>query len=275
MIGGNVVKKALLLAAGTLVLLTSSPAYAATGDALSKLKNIQQQEQKNSNSTSAPNVLLPDLKGQTDTVSVPTVTEIKAELGANAKDQLNDLEMAASKSTDPADHFKLAIAYELIGDTTKAVTSIHNAIQLAPNQKELYKELVSLYNSVNPSVISVFVNGEKIDFKDGNDEVNPVIVNGSTLVPIRKITEKLGAKVDWNNDTHTATIRLIDTTIQLVQDSTNATVNGNAVTLEVPAQNIGGHILVPLRFISEQFNKTVDYVPGDQGTAIIPIVDKN
>lgn len=268
-------KKTLILTAGSLAILAASPVYAANGDVLSKLKDIQQQEQKNSSSTSAPTVLLPDLKGQTDTVSVPTATEIKAELGANAKDQLNDLKMAASKSTDLADQFKLAIAYELTGDTTNAVTSLHNAIQLAPNQKELYKELVSLYNSVNPSVISVFVNGEKIDFKDGDDEVNPVIVSGSTLVPIRKITEKLGAKVDWNNDTHTATIRLIDTTIQLVQDATNATVNGNAITLEVPAQNIGGHILVPLRFISEQFNKTVDYVPGDQGTAIIPIVDKN
>ena len=263
-------KKALLLTAGTLVLLTASPAYAATGDTLSKLKDIQKQEQ-----TTTPDVLLPDLNGSTGSVTVPTAAEIKADLDVNAKNQLNDLKATASKSSDPADHFKLAIAYELTGDTNNAITSIHNAIHLAPQQKELYKELVSLYKIQNPGIISVFENGDKIDFKDGNDEVNPVIVSGSTLVPIRKITEKLGAKVDWNNDTHTATIRLLDTTIQLVQDSTNADVNGNTVTLEVPAQNIGGHILVPLRFISEQFNKNVDYVPGDQGTAIIPIVDKN
>lgn len=263
-------KKALLLTAGTLVLLTASPAYAATGDVLSKLKDIQNQEQ-----SSTSNVLLPDLKGAADTVAVPTVAEIKAELGENAKDHLNDLKATASKSSDPIDYFKLAIAYESAGDAANASASLHNAIHLAPSHKEFYQELVSLYTTQHPGIISVFVNGDKIDFKDGSDEVNPVIVSGSTLVPIRKITEKLGAKVDWNNDTHTATIRLLDTTIQLVQDSTNATENGNAVVLEVPAQNIGGHILVPLRFISEQFNKTVDYLPGDQGTAIIPIVDKN
>jgi hypothetical protein len=134
---------------------------------------------------------------------------------------------------------------------------------------------LSLYfKHKNPASLSVFVNGDKIDFKDGNVEVNPVIINGSTLVPIRKITEKLGAAVDWNNDTQTITIHLLDTSIHLVQDSTNAMVNGNTVILEVPAQNIGGHILVPLRFISEQFKKNVSYIPGDLGTAVIPIVDK-
>jgi hypothetical protein len=252
------------------MLLATSPAYASNSDALSKLKDIQKQEQ-----TTTPDVLLPNLNGSTGSATVPSAAEIKAELDVNANNQLNDLKATASNSVDPTDHFKLAIAYELIGDTTNAITSIHNAIHLAPNQIELYKELVSLFSTQNPSIISVFVNGDKIDFKDGNDEVNPVIVSGSTLVPIRKITEKLGAKVDWNNDTHTATIRLLDTTIQLIQDSTNAMVNGNKVTLEVPAQNIGGHILVPLRFISEQVNKNVDYIPGVQGTAIIPIVDKN
>jgi hypothetical protein len=158
--------------------------------------------------------------------------------------------------------------------TTEKITVLLNSIHQTPNQMELYKDLVSLFQTQKPGIISVFVNGDKIDFKDGNVEVNPVIINGSTLVPIRKITEKLGAAVDWNNDTQTVTIRLLNTSIQLVQDSTNAMVNGNTLILEVPAQNIGGHILVPLRFISEQFKKNVNYIPGDLGTAVIPIVDK-
>lgn len=158
--------------------------------------------------------------------------------------------------------------------TTDKTAFLLDAIRLTPNNKELYKELVLIYQTQKPGSISVFVSGDKIDFKDGNDEVNPIIINGSTLVPIRKISEQLGAQVGWDGNTHTAAIRLSDITIQLVQDSMKASVNGNSVTLEVQAQNIGGHILVPLRFISEQFNKDVDYVPGDQGTAIISIVDK-
>lgn len=45
------------------------------------------------------------------------------------------------------------------------------------------------------------VNGQKITL-----DVPPQIINGRTLVPLRFISEALGAKVDWNNKTKTVTI---------------------------------------------------------------------
>jgi hypothetical protein len=268
--GGYLVRTTLLVASGALMLFASAPAFASNSDILSKLKDIQQQEQHSSTDKLQPNV-----NTMPSESVISTAEEIKAELGEKAKESIDQLKAVAEKSEDPEDQFKLGIAYELSGDITNAIQTIHNAIFLGPNEKVLYQELVSLYQSQKPGIISVFINGEKLDFNDGNNVVNPVIIKGSTLVPIRKITETLGAKVEWNNDTHTATIRLLNNTVQLVQDSTQSIVDGKPVTLEVPAQNINGHILVPLRFISEQFNKNVDYVPGDQETAIIPIVDKN
>ena len=45
------------------------------------------------------------------------------------------------------------------------------------------------------------VNGQKITL-----DVAPQIINGRTLVPLRFISEALGAKVDWNNQTKTVHI---------------------------------------------------------------------
>ena len=50
--------------------------------------------------------------------------------------------------------------------------------------------------------ISVHVNGEKLEF-----DVEPVIMNGRTLVPMRKIFETLGATVSWNGDTESNDVR--------------------------------------------------------------------
>ncbi|MEQ6356886.1 copper amine oxidase N-terminal domain-containing protein [Lysinibacillus sp. M3] len=49
------------------------------------------------------------------------------------------------------------------------------------------------------------INGQKIAL-----DVAPQIINGRTLVPLRFISEALGAKVDWNNQTKTVSITTYD-----------------------------------------------------------------
>lgn len=50
----------------------------------------------------------------------------------------------------------------------------------------------------------VFVNDSEVTFKDG--EVPAVVIDGSTVLPIRKVAEKLQAIVEWDKDTMTANI---------------------------------------------------------------------
>lgn len=68
-------------------------------------------------------------------------------------------------------------------------------------------------------------------------------LNGKTrtLVPIRFISENLGATVSWNNDTKTATIQLNGKEVKVQIDSTTAYVNGQAYELpdNVPAKLMG------------------------------------
>jgi hypothetical protein len=63
----------------------------------------------------------------------------------------------------------------------------------------------SLWGSYNgfPKA-KVFVNDSEVTFKDG--EVPALVIDGSTVLPIRKVAEKLQAIVQWDKDTMTANI---------------------------------------------------------------------
>ena len=53
-------------------------------------------------------------------------------------------------------------------------------------------------------VIKIVVNGTLLEPKDVNGKVvNPFLIDGTTYVPIRAITEALGKKIDWDGETKT------------------------------------------------------------------------
>lgn len=102
--------------------------------------------------------------------------------------------------------------------------------------------------------INVKLNGESLSFTQ-----QPVIENGTTLVPMRAIFEAMGASVDWNNDTKTVTSVKSNTSISLTLYSSTAKVNGKDITLEVPGKLINGFAMVPLRFVSESLGAEVKW----------------
>ena len=122
--------------------------------------------------------------------------------------------------------------------------------------------------------ITVELDGQKIEF-----DVNPEIIDGRTMVPLRKIFEEIGALVKWDNDTQTVSARKNKKTITLSIDSADLQIDkgdtdeeGNpiyeTVTLEVPAQIVSGRTLVPARAISESFGLDVDWDEDNQKVII-------
>lgn len=62
--------------------------------------------------------------------------------------------------------------------------------------------------------ITVNVNGENVKF-----DTKPFIdENNRTLIPVRFVTEKLGAQVGWDGDTRTVTVDLDDKKVVLKID---------------------------------------------------------
>lgn len=103
--------------------------------------------------------------------------------------------------------------------------------------------------------IQVFVNNRAIDFNG----VPPIQSGSRVLVPLRGVLEALGATVDFDSATQTVFAVRGATQMQLRIGSTQATVNGQSSTLDVPAQARLGRTFVPLRFVSEALGATVNY----------------
>jgi len=114
--------------------------------------------------------------------------------------------------------------------------------------------------------ISIFLNGQKI-----HSDVPPYLDPNAniTLVPLRVISEALGANVSWEQSSQTATIQKQDTTMLLTVGQRQARVNGSSVALDAPVVNRQGRVMVPLRFVGEQLGLTVHW---EQATRTITLL---
>ncbi|MFD2330880.1 copper amine oxidase N-terminal domain-containing protein [Cohnella sp. GCM10020058] len=84
--------------------------------------------------------------------------------------------------------------------------------------------------------------------------------NNRVLIPLRAVSENLGADVQWNQQTKQITIISGSTKIVLALDSPKVSVNQTQVTLDVPAQLFyGGMTYVPLRFVSQTLGAEVGW----------------
>lgn len=98
-----------------------------------------------------------------------------------------------------------------------------------------------------------------IDGKGYNFDPNPVNVEGRKLVPMRSLFEALGANIHWEKETKTVICYIEDYEVQLPVEGTNALVDGEEITLDIPLQLIDGTTYVPLRFIGETLGYCVEW----------------
>ncbi|MCX7615602.1 MAG: stalk domain-containing protein, partial [Clostridiales bacterium] len=100
---------------------------------------------------------------------------------------------------------------------------------------------------------------------DVKTDMPAFIIDGRTMVPVRVISEGLGANVNWLDLTKQISISYGDLLIVLSIGSEKALVNGQSITLPdgVPAvlakYNGVQRTLVPLRFVAEQMGADVQW----------------
>ena len=121
--------------------------------------------------------------------------------------------------------------------------------------------------------IKVTVNGETLEFA-----TEPVNIDGTTMVPMRKIFESLGADVEWVGDMQliiaTKGSKLIvlgigsnemNITDLEAEDTAGTT---KTVSLTVAPYLKDGNTMVPTRAVSEALDKTVEW-DGETHTVIV------
>lgn len=111
--------------------------------------------------------------------------------------------------------------------------------------------------------IEVILDGKTMQFS-----VEPQIIKGSTMVPLRSIFEAIGADVIWEQSTQKITAKKESTTISLTIGNKTAYKNNEAITLSEPGTIIKGSTLVPLRFVAESFGAYVHW-NGSEGVISI------
>lgn len=100
-------------------------------------------------------------------------------------------------------------------------------------------------------------------------DVEPVIVNGRTLVPFRAIAEALNIEVGWDGDKKIVNAVHNGTYVTLQIGNKAAYVNDAVVTLDVPPVIKDGRTLIPLRFFSESYACDVMWDPASNTVRII------
>ena len=107
--------------------------------------------------------------------------------------------------------------------------------------------------------LRVVVNGNRVNFPDAEPFIDD---NGRTQVPVRFVSEALGAEVSWEGSTKTVTISQGDKEIKIVIGKKDYTINGEKSLMDTEALLKEDRTFVPVRFVSEGLGARVDWDPA-------------
>ncbi len=113
--------------------------------------------------------------------------------------------------------------------------------------------------------------GKKVQIDEQNSKVVPYIKNDRTMVPLRFITESLGAEIIWDEERGGCTVKKDKREIVLTFGSAEFTVNGKSVTYDAPIEVMEDRTMVPVRFISEQLDCDVYWNATNRAVVVSPM----
>ena len=109
--------------------------------------------------------------------------------------------------------------------------------------------------------IDIIVDGAALDFSGVHE---PVIIDGRTLIPMRKLFETLNAEVSWDENEQSITASSNGTTVKLFIDNSVMYVNGVSTVLDTAPRLMKYNdnfdtTMVPVRAVSESFSCDVNW----------------
>lgn len=90
-------------------------------------------------------------------------------------------------------------------------------------------------------------------------DVKPYIRNSRTYVPVRYLGEALGASVNWDAATRTATLVKDNTRVDLVIGNKTGKVNNGDLVMDVAPEINSGRTMLPARYVAESFGYQVTW----------------
>lgn len=131
------------------------------------------------------------------------------------------------------------------------------------HSQDNYKLLGKIYHQAKKDKVPhVFANGKEVQ-----SDVSPIIKNNNTYIPLRAVANAIGIDnkaINWNEHNKTVNIKTGNINIYMPINTTNIKVNGSAKKINAPAIEYNNRVMVPLRAISQLFNKNVNWYQEGQ-----------
>lgn len=131
------------------------------------------------------------------------------------------------------------------------------------------------YEYEYPLQFPVYYNGTEIHFVSNSGNYTPAqLIDGKTMVPMRKIFETYGAKVEWIESRRMVIATKGSLIMAVTIDSPDIYVTDvltqktTKLTSRVPAVIVNDKTLVPVRAISEGLGLDVEWVDDETGRAV-------
>lgn len=152
--------------------------------------------------------------------------------------------------------------------------------------RELRTTTISLSDNIVPiknkcGVIELTIGKNKATISDTVDnlsspatsknielEVTPYIRNNRTFIPVRFVADALGASVEWDAETGTATLRSEENIIKLKTNDKYMYVNDEKIKMDTVPHIVNDRMMIPIRYIAENLNCDVQW-DGKTSTALI------
>jgi len=90
-------------------------------------------------------------------------------------------------------------------------------------------------------------------------DVEPQVINGRTFVQYAPIAQAANARVNWDARNNRITVTSGNSNVVLTVGSRTAVIDGREVNLQAPARIVGGHTMVPLRFVADSLGHEVQW----------------
>lgn len=114
------------------------------------------------------------------------------------------------------------------------------------------------------------VNGAVVRIDPDSTAVQPYAHDNRTFVPVRFLSERMGAVVGWDQATKTVTVTRAGRTVQMVLGQNTYWVDGVQKMMDAPAEVVSQRTMVPIRFVSEALGLSVGW---DQANKLVLVTE--
>ena len=160
---------------------------------------------------------------------------------------------------------------DILGDKAPVVVTLLTDPDMTVEKLQNIK--TGFINSILEPVIwykamaGITINGQELAF-----DQPAIIENNELFLPLRAVSEALGAKVEWNQSTQTAAVTTDEMALIVPMGSASTTLNDAELELDIFPLMRGNRILVHEGILSEAFDAEVEW-DSEEGT--VSILSKN